>query len=302
MNQLTKLFQKNPCYVIAISLFVCLSLYLSKQLFNWSEDLSDKTEFVGPEGRIVQYGAGTDSVTDDVSLRLSPEGGQNISNIVGIEERYKSNWCAFGCNRMTVAPDSRTTTCVPRADLSQWNRDVVNISQGAGTQNTVTLAADPFNPNQSELVNQFFRDVQNGLSNHSVENFRYPASSSLTSSYRTSPNYCGVGQLVTDQIVNDRCFDTTEYQTLYNRDIRSRAQRLPQFGPHDASAPDVINNQSQNYNRRLSSQISYNPVKVYEVLPANGLLNEKSAHFTSEHTRTFDNFTTAGLGHAELLY
>lgn len=259
------------------------------------------------------------SITGDVSLFLDPNGGQNIDQILGATEIVHSLPADYGLNTLTkgdqkslavararqscldarglsaykttsqnypryIKPefdsDERARSCATCQPRQDWNY----VAKAGGTTNQVWAPNDPSNPNQSEFYSQFFRDTQNNLSEHSVENFRYPTSSTLTSSYRNSPQYCGIGQTVNDIVENDHCLN-------------------PFDEPKPKSRPDIINTQINPYNRRLRNQIKYKPIQIYdEIIPSNGFLNEKPANFTSEHTRTFDWFTSASLGSTDLLY
>jgi len=269
--------------------------------------------------------AGSASITQDPSLFLNPDGGQSVSQIIGSNPKdFDCRWahptiCSMtqhdqgslavalktsGClNRKNCklfegsnqqGGRAKTATCRPKEQRSKnaacrpkndWNY-VTQTGSGINN-NVVLLPTDPRNANQSELYNQFFRDAQNNLSEHSVENYLFPAWSSLTSSYRNQPNYCGIGQTTDQTLPRDSCFSPDEYHRVHHT---------------NKDSPDVINTQIKNYNRRLTGQVLYTPVTVFdEIVPWNGFLNEKPANFTSERTRTFDWFAHASLGHVDRL-
>ena len=184
--------------------------------------------------------------------------------------------------------------CLPCRARDQLNY-VSQVGSGIG-QNNILYPTDPRHPNASELYSQFYRDVQNQLAEHTVDNHRFPNWSTLTSSYRNDPQYCGIGQTVDEFVPNDHCFNPTEYHSIQQLD-NTKSFGVPQ------AVPSVINTQIDNMNRRLRSQVVYTPVRtVDEIIPANGMLNEKPSNFTSEKTRTFDFFTFGNLGHVNYLY
>jgi len=299
---------------------------------NKFEQLGGATEFnqLGGAGALEINGisgtsSGLKSITQDPNLFLNPNGGDNLCHVLGsapgnfqcqfadptlcslsredqasLAIAIKTGACFRGKNPTQTGSGLYGKTIDPAriakpGCLPCRARDDLNyVSQtGSGiTNNNILYPMDPRNSNQSELYSQFYRDVQNQLSEHSVQNYRFPSWSTLTSSYRNDPQYCGIGDTVNEFISNDHCFDPVEYQST--QQIKA--------GGAIKDVPSVINTQIANKNRRLRSQIVYTPVKtVDEIVPFNGILNEKPSNFTSERTRTFDWFTHASLGHVDAL-
>ena len=254
------------------------------------------------------------------SLILNPDGGQRLDDVLtslqGSSEQFSDQFASLGVpptqNIASAKIALKTAECINRENaplrtackgdavegpLTCRPKDDWNYVTRVGdrtSNNHVRLPNDPHNANQSELYSQFFRNAQNNLSEHQVDNYLYPDSSKLTSSYRNSAQYCGIGRTTKDRIAVDHCFDPSEYHSL-NSHVGN--------GGVLKSSPDVINTQIRPYDRRFRPMLRYTPVQTAgEIIPANGYLNEKPANFTSEHTRTFDNFTHTGTGFVDYLY